>query len=313
MKNNVDAEEKTNTYLKTSVLLIIFNRPDTTEQVFGMLRMIKPKRLYIAADGPRKHKDKEEFLCAKTREIVSMIDWECDVKRKYREENVGCKRNMSEAITWFFENEEEGIILEDDCLPDPTFFTFCEELLLKYKNVDKVKMISGNNFQFGKKYGNDSYYFSNIPSIWGWATWRRAWNDYDIDMKSYPEFKNKNIIATIFDDKNIQRFWNNIFYKLYKNKMNTWAGRWVYAIYNAGGVSILPSVNLVTNVGFGKDATHTKMDNILGSIKTEPINNIIHPSNVVVNNDADTVLFYNIFYRPLHRRIFDKLKSFAKV
>lgn len=303
----------TTTDFSTPILFIIFNREDTVRRSFEIIRNRRPTRLYIAADGPRNNKDGEKVLCESTRKIVENIDWPCVVHRKYRDENVGTKINMSEAITWFFENEEEGIILEDDCLPNQTFFTFCEVLLSKYRNVDKVKMISGNNFQFGKTYGNESYYFSLLPSIWGWATWRRAWKDYDITMKSYPEFKKSKKIRHMLHDTNMQRFMLGLFEKVYKNQMNTWAARWIFAIYDKGGVAILPSVNLVSNVGFGETATHTKSDTVLDSIKAESIETIIHPAHIAINEEADRASFYAIYYRPLHRRIFDKLKRFVKV
>lgn len=293
------------------VLFIVFNRPNTTKKVFEIIRKIKPAKLYILADGARE--DKEKDLCEETRKVVENIDWQCEVKRKYSDRNLGCKINISEGITWFFENEEEGIILEDDCLPNISFFNFCQELLEKYRNTDKVKMISGNNFQFGKKYGDASYYFSNIPNIWGWATWRRAWKEYDIDMKTCPEFKRGKKIENIFSDKRMQKFMVGLFDKLYKNEMNTWAGRWVYAICNSNGVSISPNVNLVSNIGFGDDATNTKSDNGLNNIKTEEIKSVIHPEKIEVNEKADLFLFEKIFYKSFSQKVIRKVKDYLNI
>lgn len=304
--------ENKETTFSVPILFIIFNREDIARKSFEIIRKRRPSKLYIAADGPRKYKVGEDTLCDLTRKVVENIDWPCVVSRKYREENVGTKINMSEAITWLFENEEEGIILEDDCLPDQTFFIFCEELLCTYRNIDKVKMISGNNFQFGKTYGNESYYFSLLPSIWGWATWRRAWKDYDITMKTYPEFKKSKRIQKMLHDTRMQRFMNRLFEKVYTNQMNTWAARWIFTIYDKGGVAVLPRVNLVSNVGFGETATHTKSDTVLDSIKAESIEKIVHPEIISVNEEADRTSFYSIYYRPLHRRIFDKLKVLLK-
>jgi len=294
---------------QTPVLFLIFNRPDTTARVFETIRKIKPSRLYVAADGARPNRDGEAALCEATRKITENIDWPCEVHRKYSDLNLGCRLGVSSAISWFFDNVEEGIILEDDCLPNLSFFAFCEELLVKYRNTDKVKMISGDNFQFGKKYNDASYYFSNFPHIWGWATWRRAWREYDVDMKTYPGFKKENRIARILKDKRVQKYWMNLFDKLYSNKVDTWDGQWVYSIYSHNGISVLPNVNLVSNIGFNEDATHTKVvDDILGDMSTEEVQEIIHPDLIVANEEADAnysaFLVKNIFVRILR-----KLKS----
>lgn len=293
----------------TPILFTIFNRPDTTGKVFESIRKIKPAKLYISADGPRLNRDGEGELCHEARKATENIDWPCEVHRKYSEINLGCKVAASSAHDWFFGNVEEGIILEDDDLPDTSFFYFCQELLNKYRDVDKVKMISGNNFQFGKKYGDASYYFSNFPHIWGWATWRRSWQEYDIEMKTYPEFKKNNRIADIFKNKKIQKYWLNLFDKLYENKINTWDGQWVYSIYSHNGIVILPNVNLVSNIGFNVDATHTKKaDDILSNMPAEAIKTIIHPVSMIVNEEAD--LNYSSFLvKNIFERIFRKLKS----
>lgn len=291
------------------ILFVIFNRPDVTARVFEAIRKIKPEQLFIAADGPRLNKEGEGKLCEETRKITENIDWTCEVYRKYSDQNLGCKKGVSSAISWFFENVEEGIILEDDCLPDQSFFTFCQELLEKYKNTNQIKMISGDNFQFEKKYGDASYYFSNFPHIWGWATWRRAWNEYDLEMRTYPDFKRENRIAQIFKDKRIQKYWINLFDNLYNNKVDTWDGQWVYSIYNNNGIVILPNVNLVSNIGFGVDATHTKKsDDILGNIPSETIQTIIHPVSIMVNEEADAN-YSSLLVKTVFVRILRKLQS----
>ena len=157
-----------------AVLFIIFNRPETTQRVFDAIRLAKPTRLYIAADGPRENKTGEKELCEQARKIAQNVDWDCEVKTLFQKENLGCGKAVSHAISWFFENEDMGIILEDDCLPHQSFFKYCEELLEKYKNNDRIGIISGNNFQKKRKIGSFSYYFSDIVNIWGWATWARS-------------------------------------------------------------------------------------------------------------------------------------------
>ena len=212
----------------TPVLFIIFNRPDTTIRVFDEIRKIKPSRLYVSADGPRLNKEGEFELCMETRKIIEGVDWPCEVYTNFSAKNLGCKQGVSSAITWFFNNVEEGIILEDDCLPELSFFSFCEELLSKYRNTDNIKLISADNFQFGKKFGEASYYFSSFPHIWGWATWRRVWQEYDLEMKTYPDFKKNNQIAEIFESKEIQKFWLKLFDNLHANKVDTWDVQMVY-------------------------------------------------------------------------------------
>lgn len=174
--------------MKTPVLFIIFNRPDATRQAFEAIREAKPPRLYIAADGPRKGKEGESEKCQEARTIALKADWPCVVKTLFQEDNLGCKYGVSCAIDWFFKNEEAGIILEDDCVASQDFFRFCEEMLEKYKSHDKVMQIAGSNFQFGKKRGNGSYYFSQALSVWGWATWRSAWMKYDKEIKDFEAF-----------------------------------------------------------------------------------------------------------------------------
>jgi GT2 family glycosyltransferase len=166
--------------LETAILILLFNRPETTIRVFDKISQIKPQRLYIASDGPRKNFDGEKEKVKKVREIATRVDWPCEVKTLFRNENLGCKKGVSSAITWFFEQEEQGIILEDDCVPNLDFFTFCESLLDRYAEDERVSVITGNNFQNNKWRGDASYYFSKYNHCWGWASWRRSWKDYRV-------------------------------------------------------------------------------------------------------------------------------------
>jgi hypothetical protein len=290
------------------ILFLIFNRPDTTRQVFEAIKAARPTRLFIAADGPRTHVPGEKEKCDEARKITENIDWPCEVKRLYSETNKGCKINVSSAIDWFFSHVEEGIILEDDCLPDPTFFPFCQKLLEKYRHEKSVMMISGDNMQFGKRFDDASYYFSNFPHIWGWATWKRAWDAYDVNMATYPEFKKNDGIANIFKDKKMQTYWLNLFDMLYAGKIDTWDGQWVYAIYKERGLTILPSVNLVTNLGFDQNATHTKRKDMFSNIPTEPITDIIHPTKITANDEADEA-YASLLKKGILERIVNKIKS----
>lgn len=294
---------------KTPILFVIFNQPDSTRRVFEAIRKIQPTKLYIAADGPRLDKEGEVGACEAARRATDAVDWPCEVKRLYQENNLGGKVGPITAIDWFFDNEEEGIILEHDCLPSMDFFRFCEELLNKYRDVEKVKMISGDNFQFGKKYGEASYYFSRFPHIWGWATWRRSWKEYDGDMKTYPDFKSSGKIAKIFKNIKLQKYWLNHFDMLYEGKLDVWDGQVSYNIFDHDGVVILPNVNLVSNIGFCPEATHTKNPNDkFSNISTESLGDITHPTSLVVNEEADAN-HSSIFVKNIFVRILRKLKS----
>ena len=297
------------------ILFLIFNRPDTTRVVFEAIRKVRPLKLYVAADGYRENKEGEKETCELTRAIIDNIDWKCEIKKLYREKNLGCKMAISSACDWFFENEEEGIILEDDCLPDPSFFTFCEQMLEYYKNEDNVMHIGGVNFQFGRKRGQGSYYFSRNSHVWGWASWRRAWKYYDVNMKYYPAFKKSKKINQIVKMWLEKKFLLNKLEKTYKGEIDTWDYQWNFAIWNQNGLSIIPNENLVSNIGFDKKATHTTGDSKFSNMSTSTINDITHPSIVEVNVQADNFSFQTVlkdFFVMKFAGIKNTLKRFFK-
>lgn len=277
------------------VLFIIFNRPLLTQRVFDAIKKAKPAQLFISADGPRKGNEEDIKRCSEARKIIEQVDWNCKVFTKFSDTNIGCAKNVSSAIDWFFENAEEGIILEDDCVPNESFFRFCSELLDYYKENEKVMHISGNNFMFGKKVTTDSYFFSIYPHSWGWATWRRAWKHFDFNISNYPKFIEKNILdKLVLNDE--KKYWISIFERTFKNPLhfNTWDYQWLFSVWNAGGVSILPNVNLVSNTGFGKNSTHNDYvsDNKLSDIPTREISfPLVHPTTISPNSAADRFMF----------------------
>jgi hypothetical protein len=274
--------------LNVPLLFLIFNRPDTTQQVFNEIRKAQPAQLFVAADGPRKNQVADYELCKKTREIIRQVDWDCRVFTRFQDENLGCRHAVSSAITWFFSNVEEGIILEDDCIPDQSFFRFCQELLEKYRDDERIMMVSGNNFQFGKRRTNYSYYFSKYFHIWGWATWKRAWNYYDVDMKSWPKIKDGRWLIDIVKDKNAEKFWEKIFENTYRGTINTWDFQWVFSCWIQNGLAILPNVNLVKNIGFDGNATHTKGKNKQANLSVNSIHfPLKNPEFVIADNEAD--------------------------
>ena len=285
-----------NHIFKTPILFLIYKRPDTTARVFEILRKVQPKHLFVAADGPVSEKPGERERCEAARKIIDNVDWDCNVKKLFRQKNLGCKIAVSSAITWFFDNVEEGVILEDDCLPDPSFFIFCQDLLQYYRNDKRISMISGNNFQKGIIRGTGSYYFSKHPHIWGWATWRRAWENYDVNMATFPLFSTTNQLANVFTNTYEQKYWNRLLDKTYRGEIDTWDYQWFHTVWEQNGLSITPNDNLVSNIGYGSQATRTKGEqNILANLDTQRLDKIIHPKFILACKEADDYDFISRF------------------
>ena len=246
--------------LRIPVLLIIFKRPDTTRQVFEAIRQAKPPRLYVAADGPRPGKPGEAEQVQATRDRVRQVDWEFEVKTLFRDQNVGCGIGPSTAIDWFFEHEEAGIILEDDCLPNRSFFVFCQEMLELYARDTRIMQVSGVNPQQGwqRDPGYD-YYFSEAGITWGWATWRRAWKLYDYTIPHFREAVRKNYLADFYIVREKVDWVMNCLDEAHRGlpTIDWWDFQWEFIKFTNSGLSVMPNVNLVTNIGFGADATHT--------------------------------------------------------
>src|SRR5688572_8997809 len=245
-----------NPTLKTPILFVVFSRPSTTKVVFETIRQAKPAKLYIAADGPRKNKPGEAEKCAEVRSIVMDIDWECEVKTLFRDENLGCGKGVSSAITWFFENEPEGIILEDDVVPNQSFFSYCSELLERYRHDTRIMEISGNSLRSEKFcQGEHSYAFSDHNGIWGWASWRRAWNLYDYEMKDYKRIKEGGFLRNKFASIYEEHYFNWVFERTYLFPHITWDYQWEFVKRINSGLTIVPKKNMIINIGFGADAT----------------------------------------------------------
>ena len=280
----------------TPILYLIFNRPNLTKITFQSIRSIKPKKLFIAADGPRKGIFEDKEKCQEVREIVSKIDWFCDVKFLFRDENLGCGKAVSEAITWFFSNVDEGIILEDDCFPDESFFYFCSVLLNKYRDNEKIMHIGSNNFQNGIKRGNSDYYFSTIPHIWGWATWKRALDKYNFDLNLFSSNYFFDILKTVYKNKYLINYWIDKFISMSMHEIDTWDYQWHFAILKYQGIAISPNKNLVSNKGFGLDSTHTNIiDPLVSDLNRNSIFHIKHPKRVKICHKADLYTYVNIY------------------
>jgi FkbM family methyltransferase len=243
------------------VLLLIFNRPDTTALVMKAIRAAKPPRLYVAADGARERPGDAE-RCDQARQIATAVDWPCRLRTLFRERNLGCRRAVSSAIDWFFDHEEEGIILEDDCLPSADFFRFCGELLPRFRSEERVMALCGSCYTKSTSDVADSYYFSYYADMWGWATWKRAWQLYDRDLLRWPGFKQSGNLKSVFNGASWrERFWSNIFDRTARCEIESWAQAWIYTVIEQAGIACYPTRNLVSNLGYGADATHTKIEN----------------------------------------------------
>lgn len=266
------------------IVFLIFNRPETTIRVFEAIRSVRPRKLLVVADGPRLNHPGEAEKCAMVRSILEQVDWPCEVLQNYSETNLGCKKRVSSGLDWVFREVEEAIILEDDCLPHPTFFPFCKELLEKYREDERIAAISGDNFQFGLRISTNSYYFSRYTHIWGWATWRRAWRLYDVGLSRWPRVSEDESLYTFFQKKKVARFWERIFSDTYNGKIDTWDHQLTFAFVTNGCLCAVPDRNLVTNIGFGKDATHTKHESRLAGLPCEAMEfPLCHPA--VVDRD----------------------------
>ena len=304
-----------NNAFETPILFLIFNRADTTQQVFNQLKVLQPKYLYVAADGPRESKKDEKQKCEETRKIIEQVNWDCEVKTLFRENNLGCGKAVSSAITWFFDQVEEGIILEDDCLPSVSFFQFCSQLLEKYRNDLRIWHLSGYNLQAGKKRGTADYYFSQETPIWGWASWRRVWKHYNLNLESLNELEKTDLKANLKASKIHALTALYDYRKVTAGKVDTWDYQYSYYQLVNNGLSIVPNANLVENIGFTADATHQNRQKdtfIANKAAVVDYSNMKHPLFILPDVEADKytynkrtrwlkklyiIVWFNFFYR----------------
>jgi hypothetical protein len=300
--------------LTTPVAFIIFNRPDTTELIFAEIAKAKPTKLLVISDGARKEKAGEAEKVAASRYIINRVDWDCEVLTNFSDVNLGCKVRVSSGINWIFDNVEEAIILEDDCLPDPTFFRFCQEMLDRYRLDSRIGMISGDNFQYGRSRNEDSYYFSKLVHVWGWASWRNRWKDsYDVNLEKWPLIRDGKWLFDILGNAKEVSVWTRIFENTYQGKIDTWDYQWVFANWIEGRINVMPNVNLISNIGFGKSATHTKALSPLASMSTAPmVFPITHPVGFLRNIQADMFTFHRCFNSPIYKKVLNKMRGLFK-
>ena len=283
--------------LLTPVGFLIFNRPDLTEMTFSAIAQAKPKQLFVIADGPRPDRSGEAEKCEQARAIIQKVDWDCEVLTNFSDVNLGCGRREASGFDWVFSQVEEAIFLEDDTFPAPSFFSYCEAMLERYRCDTRIMHISGDN-SANQGRTSDTYYFSTYIHGWGWASWRRAWQYYDYQMKTWPQFKRSGSLEQIFEDYYEQKYWVNIFNQMHEDPqvIDTWDYQWIYACWSQGGLAITPNENLISNVGFNReDAAHTKGDSPRAKLLVGTIEEIRHPHFVVRHREADCHSFDNIF------------------
>lgn len=302
--------------LKTPVAFFIFNRPDTTERVFAEIAKVKPPKLLVVADGPRIEHPSDAERCRAVRAIVEKVDWNCEVLTNYSKVNLGCKRRLVSGLNWVFNVVEEAIILEDDCLPHPTFFRFCEELLEKYRDNERVALISGANLYISRKKTPYNYYFSRYPLVWGWASWRRFWRHYDVCIKRWPELRDGGWLEEMLGGRGpIYHYWRKVFDTVYQEKTNTWDYQLVFAVWIQKALAIIPRVNLISNIGWLNDPNWRKRHHKFARMKTKAVQfPLVHPPYISRDAVADQFVEKYTFtpFRPLLTRIFLYLSCRAR-
>lgn len=281
--------------LETPVALFIFNRPETTGRVLDRIRQVRPKCMFVIADGPRSDRGEEARLCKLTRDLIGTIDWPCEVKTNFSDVNLGCGRRMSSGISWVFDHTPEAIFLEDDCLPSPGFFEFCSTLLERYRNDGRIGMISGDCFLPSDMECPDSYYFSRYPHIWGWASWRRAWAYYDFALTRYP--LDSTAFTYHFGSPEVGQYFRGHCIDIREGRTDTWDYQITYSFVRNSLLTIIPSRNLVSNIGFGAAATHTHdgASPHANMPAHEPDHPIRHPTSVRPWDEADRYTERNVF------------------
>lgn len=303
--------------MKSPVLFIIFKRADTTKKVFERIREVRPSRLYIAADGPRPDRPGEAEQCLETRKVVEIIDWQCEVHRLYQDKNLGCGLGVSSAISWFFENEEEGIILEDDILPHLDFFHYCDDMLDKYRDKTQVKCVCGSNAFFENISYPYSYYFSHYMMVWGWATWRRTWKEYDRSLKTISKSSFLKEVKALPIKKGSKVKAIEIYDKMTSsNPIDTWDYQLVFSIWHHQGLNIIPINNLCKNIGFGHiDAAHTTAaSSKIDFHEVKSCYPLEHPKEIVDSKSLDRITFMEMYtsnYGLIHKfkQAYNKIKD----
>jgi hypothetical protein len=286
--------------LDATVALFIFRRPEATARVLDRILAARPRRLLVIADGPRASAPSEGDLCARARAVIERARGACAMDTNFADQNLGLRQRMSSGMDWVFEQCERAIIVEDDCLPEPTFFPFCDELLRRYADDPRVMMVSGDNFLPARRRQKHSYYFSRYAHIWGWATWRRAWRLYDVSISDWPARRDGGWLKERFDTEDEARYWGDIFDRVHDGRIDTWDYQWQYACLAHNGLSAVPERHLVTNIGLGGAAMNTvNPDDPHFRARASPLPMPLrHPAGLQRNAEADAKEFQLLFGKP---------------
>jgi hypothetical protein len=278
-----------------AVLLIAFNRPDLAARCLSAISLARPSRLYVAVDGPRPHFADDIDLVKLTQQVLTdSVDWPCDVQFRFRETNLGCRRGVVDAVDWFFESEDEGIILEDDCVAHPDFFAFCSDLLHRYRDHHRILSIGGDNSGEVQFRGPWSYGFVRHPAIWGWATWKRAWSLYDRDMKMWQSIRETPLVEMMFPEEEEKQHRASIFDRTLRGEIDTWDYQWSATCHAYDALTVMPVRNLVSNHGFRSDATHTRRQSGLAAARTAPLFPLTHPPVQLIDRSAELQVLHKV-------------------
>ena len=300
--------------LRAPVSMLVFNRPEHTERVFATVAEARPKVLLVVADGPREHRPDEAVLVERVRAVVERVDWPCDVRTNYSEVNLGCKRRVSSGLDWVFQQVPECIILEDDCLPHPSFFRFCDEMLERYRNDTRVFQVNGSNFDpAATAMFDDSYYFSAQSHVWGWASWADRWRHYDVTLGAWPRILAEGALEDIVGGRDEAAYWRPILERLHRGEIDTWDYQWAFTCMLNGAAVVTPTVNLITNIGFGGDATHTTAEgHPLAGLPSSPMRfPLRHPVGVFRRASLDRRFFDRYSSVALKQRLLNRLRRLA--
>jgi GT2 family glycosyltransferase len=290
--------------LQTPVALIIFNRPESAARVFAEIAKVKPRRLFVFADGPRPSRVRDAELCAAARQVVERVDWDCEVTRDFAPVNLGPHRRIVSGLNAAFQQVEDLIVLEDDCVPHPTFFRFCEELLEQYRHDERVMHIAGTHLQAQNRRSTPySYTFSRWNLVWGWATWRRAWQHFDLEVRRWPEVRETSFLTDFLKDARAVKEYRGFFDDLYNRpgRNDGWDYAWSFACWSQSGFTLLPSTTLVENIGFGPDSTHFpgRPDDPRGRLTAEAmLFPLVDPPCVVQDREADDFIIQHCVIQP---------------
>lgn len=295
-----------------AVAILIFNRPQQTARLIEALRVVKPGRVLVVADGPRAGNSEDEENVRKCHALLERIDWDCTLERNIAERNLGCRRRVSGGLDWVFSRSDRAIILEDDCLPHPSFFRYAGELLEFYADEPRIMSVSGTNFS-RKRLFPESYSYSRYVRVWGWASWRRAWQNYDVDLKAWQTADQHSLLAEMFENSAMRKFWRAAFDRITEQQFDTWDYQWSFLHFVNHSLSIIPTVNLISNTGFGPDATHTKRANTYQNLPVFAMDDpLLHPGGISPNAVFDRDVEQNQFGASLRVRIRNMLAAYVR-